>query len=77
MRHVPGLKLTPPNVESNLVWFEVDPNWKAAPAVVAELKEKGILVSALGRTVIRACTHLNVTKAECQKAAVAIRELAK
>lgn len=75
VKQVPGLKLTPPNVETNLVWFEVDPAWKAAPTVVAELKAKGIMVSALGRTVIRACTHLDASKADCEKAAGAIREL--
>ena len=77
VRTVPQLKLVPENVETNLVWFEVDPAWKAAPAFVAELREKGILASALGRIVVRMCTHLNVTKAECERAAAAIRAFAK
>lgn len=76
-KQVPGLRLTTPGVDTNLVWLEVDPTWKTAPNVVAELKAKGVLVSALGRTVIRACTHLNVTRSDCERAAVAIRDLAK
>lgn len=70
---VPGLKLTPPKVETNLVWIEVDPTWDTATNIVGRLKEQGILVSALGRTVIRACTHLNVTREECQRVADMIR----
>jgi threonine aldolase len=72
---VPQLKLVPAKVETNLVWFEVDPAWKSAGDVVGILREKGILVSALGRIVIRACTHLNVSRSDCERAAEAIRSL--
>ena len=75
VKQVPGLKLTPGKVETNLVWFEVDPAWKTAPALVAELKAKGVMVSALGKIVVRACTHLDVTKADCERAAAAILAL--
>jgi threonine aldolase len=34
----PGLQLDPPDVETNLVWFEVDPGWKTARDVAAVLK---------------------------------------
>jgi threonine aldolase len=70
---VPGLKLTPAKVETNLVWIEVDPTWDTATNFVGRLKEQGILVSALGRSVVRACTHLNVTSEECQRAADVIQ----
>jgi threonine aldolase len=73
---VPGFKLAPPRVETNLVWFDVEPAFGAAPGVVARLKEKGLLVSALGSQTVRACTHLDVTRADCERAAAAIRGLA-
>jgi threonine aldolase len=75
VRTVPHLTLVPETVETNLVWFEVDPTWKTAAGVTAILREKGIRMSALGETVVRACTHLNVSRAECETAAKAIRQL--
>jgi threonine aldolase len=72
---VPGFTLAPPRVETNLVWFDVDPTIGAA-TVVARLREHGVLVSALGSQTVRACTHLNVSRADCEKAAAAIRRLA-
>ncbi|MBY0457907.1 MAG: low-specificity L-threonine aldolase [Gemmataceae bacterium] len=74
---VPGFTLTPPEVETNLVWYEVDARHGSAKAVAARLREKGVLVAALGENVIRAVTHLDVTREQCQTAADAIRALAR
>ena len=71
----PGLSLESGPVQTNLVWISVDPKRGTAAEVAARLKEKGILVSALGPTVVRACTHLNVSTAETERAAQAIRAL--
>lgn len=72
---VPGFTLTPPQVETNLVWFEVDSRHGSAQTVVGKLREKGIRVSALDGQTIRICTHLDVTKNECETAAQAIRSI--
>jgi threonine aldolase len=76
---VPAFRLVPEVVETNLVWFEVDAakGGRTAQDVVAILKAKGVLMSALGRNVVRACTHLNVSREECQKAAAEIRAFGK
>jgi threonine aldolase len=74
---VRGFTLVPPEVETNLVWFEVDAARHGSAKQVAEkLKESGVLVAALGQKVIRAVTHLDVTSEQCQKAAELIRRLA-
>jgi threonine aldolase len=73
---VPGFKLAPPGVETNLVWFDVDPAVWTAGDVVARLKSAGVRVSALGTRTIRACTHLDVSRADSERAAAAIRTLA-
>jgi threonine aldolase len=73
---VPGLTLIPQEVETNLVWIDVDPAFGTAEAVAARLKELGVLVSALGNQVVRACTHLDVSKADVEMAAAAVRRLA-
>jgi threonine aldolase len=71
----PGLRLTPPVVETNLVWFEVDPDLGTAKDVAAALKEKGILVHTSGQQAMRACTHLDVSAAQAERAADAIRRV--
>ena len=73
---VPGFTLTPPEVETNLVWFEVDTRHGTAKQVAERLKTDGVLVAPLGARVVRAVTHLDVTRAECERAADAIRKFA-
>jgi threonine aldolase len=72
---VPGLRLTPPRVETNLVWFEVDPKMGTGQDVADRLKANGVLVTALEKQLVRAVTHLDVSRAECERAADAIRHL--
>lgn len=74
---VPGFELLPPDVETNLVWFEVSAPWGSARDVATRLQERGVLVAALGRNVVRAVTHLDATREQCKLAADAIRSLAK
>jgi threonine aldolase len=69
----PGLRLTPPVVETNLIWFEVDPDLGTARQVIATLKEKGVLVHLMGPHLLRACTHLDVSAAQAERAAETIR----
>jgi threonine aldolase len=71
---VPGFTLQLPEVETNLVWFEVDPRHGSARDVAARLREKGVLVAPLGTNVVRMVTHLDVTREQCERAAAAIRE---
>ena len=75
VRDVPGLELVPPEVETNLVWFEASPSQGTAKDVAGRLREKGVLVSALGDRVLRAVTHLDASRRQCEQAAEAIRSL--
>ncbi len=72
---VPGFTLKPHEVETNLVWFEVDARHGSAKEVAERLKAKGVLVAPLGTRVIRAVTHLDVSREQCMKAAEAIHSL--
>ena len=71
----PGLSLESGPVETNLVWIVVDPALGTAREVAARLKEQGVLVSALGAQVLRAVTHLDVTREQVGLAADAIRQV--
>jgi threonine aldolase len=70
----PGLLLDPPEVETNLVFFEVDPDLGSAKDVAAALKQRGMLVHLPGSQTIRACTHLDVSAAQAERAAEIIRQ---
>jgi threonine aldolase len=69
----PGLRLDPPEVETNLIWFEVDPEVGTARDVAAALKARGVLVHVGGPQTLRACTHLDVSAAQAEQAAEAVR----
>ena len=70
-----GLRLESGPVETNLVWIAVDPALGTAADVAARLRTEGILVSALGPHVLRACTHLDVSREDVEFAAERIRTL--
>jgi threonine aldolase len=75
-RDVPGFTLHPPEVETNLVWFEVDRDRHGTPQeVTRRMKEQGVLMSALGETTVRAVTHLGVSRADCERAAELLRRM--
>ncbi len=71
----PGLRLNPPEVETNLVWFDVDADFATAREVEAALAQRGVLVFAAAQQVLRACTHLDVSKAQAERAAETIRRV--
>ena len=73
--HTPGLRLVPPEVETNLIWFQVDPELGTARDVANALKERGILVNVSGSQVLRAVTHLDVSAAQAERAAETIRQV--
>ncbi|MDR3623095.1 MAG: low-specificity L-threonine aldolase [Paludisphaera borealis] len=70
-----GLRLESGPVETNLVWVDVDSSLGTAAEVAAYLKSHGVLVSVLGAQVIRACTHLDVSRENVEFAAGVIRQL--
>jgi threonine aldolase len=70
----PGLRLDPPEVETNLIFFRVEREVGTAQAVAAALKARGVLVLPTAPQTIRACTHLDVSAAQAERAADAIRQ---
>jgi threonine aldolase len=72
----PGLRLNPPEVETNLIWFEVEREMGSAKDVAQMLKERGVLVHVAGPQTLRACTHLDVSAAQAERAAEVFRRLA-
>src|SRR5262249_13403440 len=75
-RDTQGLRLNPPDVETNLVWFDVEPDLGTAKELAARLKQRGVLAHVSGPQRIRVCTHLDVSAAQAERAAETIRQVA-
>lgn len=70
----PGLSHYPPEIETNLIWFHVDPALGPGKTIAANLKELGILVHVAGPQTLRACTHLDVSTTQAERVADVIRK---
>jgi len=64
-----GIKLDLATVQSNIIIFEMMPGAPDAATIVARAKAEGILVSAFAARTVRAVTHLDVSRADCERAA--------
>jgi len=74
MANSKGIELDPKSVETNIVIFGLD----AVDAVtfVGRAKEQGVFVNAVSARKIRAVTHLDVSKAQCEDAAKRLAAIA-
>ena len=55
--------------DTNIVIFSLAPDAPDAAAVVAAARARGVLTVAFGPRMVRAVTHLDVTRDECEQAA--------
>ena len=76
VRESPHLSLVPEQVDTNIVIFQVDPTLGTAAEFCAALKLRGVLMSAIAKTRVRAVTHLDVSADEVLQAAQAVLVLA-
>src|SRR5215475_4234945 len=74
LTELPGVKLDPAEVETNIVFFEVT-GALDAPAAVNELLGQGVRMGALGPRTIRAVTHLDVDSQGIGRALEAARRV--
>jgi threonine aldolase len=73
----PGLGIRGPGVDTNLIWFTIDPETGTARDFARALKEHGVVVMSGGPHLMRACTHLDVSADQAKQAATAIRDVAR
>ncbi len=72
-RHI---DLDPVTVQTNILVFDLAADAPDAPTVVARARERGVLVFAFGPRTIRAVTHLDVSREQCERAAEILVEIA-
>lgn len=71
---VTGVCIDVSSVETNLVYIHISPEWGTAAELSMMLRERGVRIGAMAPHALRACTHLDVTRADVLDAAQAVKD---
>ncbi|MFT4040287.1 MAG: threonine aldolase family protein, partial [Thermomicrobiales bacterium] len=74
---IPGVSLVYDTTPTNIVWIDISGTGLDAAQIEKGINARGVRMGGGydGATVIRAVTHLDVTREECQQAVEAVREV--
>lgn len=75
LARIPGIKVTPP--QTNIVFFDVAGTGISIGDFSARLKQRGVLINGVLGTEMRLLTHFDVNRADCERAAVVIEQVAR
>ena len=70
---LPGVAVDAVRIDSNIVFFDVAESGRTARQLSEALAERGVRIGAMGRTLMRAVTHLHIARADVEEAAEALR----
>ena len=73
--HAPRVVLDVASVQTNIVVFHLAKGAPDSGDVVAAAKKEGVLLFPFGPTTLRLVTHLDVTRAQCERAADILYEV--
>ncbi|HVZ95201.1 MAG TPA: GntG family PLP-dependent aldolase, partial [Phycisphaerales bacterium] len=59
---IPGYRIDPNRVQTNLVYFDIDDRLSPTRDFAAKMKSRGVWILDVGPTTMRAVTHLDVTR---------------
>ena len=71
---IDGILIDPADVETNLVFFDIDPELGNAAQLSNQLLQRGVRVGAMGAQRLRVCTHLDVSRDDMLQAATLLSE---
>lgn len=69
-----GVRVAPAPA-TNIVIFDIRETGMAAGELSARLRERGVLINPIGPSTLRAVTHYDVSRADCEKALEAVAAL--
>jgi threonine aldolase len=75
LAQIPGIKIDPAKVASNILFFDVTGTGFTANEVSKRLAAQGVLANASSPRVIRMVTHLDVDRAGCERALTVLRKI--
>ncbi len=73
---VDGIVIDPLSVRTNIVIFDISGLGVGTQGFSRELKGRGVLANGINATHMRMVTHVDVTRADCERAATGVAELA-
>jgi threonine aldolase len=71
----PNVVLDPATVQTNIIVFALAAHAPDAATVVARARERDVLIFAFGPRTIRAVTHLDVSREQCERAAKVLLDI--
>jgi len=72
---LPGLHVDLDRVETNIVLIDIAASGRSTGQALDELRQEGVLLVPFGPTTLRAVTHLDVTRADVERAVTAFRRV--
>ena len=73
--NLPGVAVDLDAVQTNIVFFDVAGSGADAATIADRLAERGVRIGAMGPTLMRAVTHLDVSRGQVETAAAALRDI--
>lgn len=68
LARIPGISLPAEPPQTNIVIFDVSATGRTGPEISKALKERGVLLNAISPTAMRAVTHYDVSREQCETA---------
>jgi threonine aldolase len=75
LAEIPGIKIDPSKVVSNILFFDVSGTGLASYEVSKRLGAQGVLANGTNPQTMRMVTHLDVDRAGCERALQVVREV--
>ena len=72
---LPGVRIIPAHVETNIVVFDISETRRTADEVLALLKAEGLLLVPFSPTTLRAVTHLDVSRDQIEQACAILKKV--
>ena len=76
LAEIPGIALDLAAVQTNIVVFDIGGSGLTGPEFSARLKAKDVLINSINPRIMRALTHCDVNRADCEQALDALRSVA-
>jgi threonine aldolase len=76
LSEIPGIKLDPARVQTNILIFDVSGLGITSAELSRELKSRGVLANGINPTHLRMLTHCDVTREDCERAAGILEQIA-
>ena len=75
LARLPGVRITPEHVETNIVVFNIHETGRMAEDVLGRLKAEGLLLVSFGPATLRAVTHLDISNRQIEEACAILKKV--